>query len=82
MTPVSSAPAPAAAPVSTARPMSTLNQLSLHGKVIVITGATSVLGEALSLAVAEARVATPGRDAGRFVTSETVLSSFNAYGGV
>ncbi|WBA40865.1 SDR family oxidoreductase [Hymenobacter canadensis] len=67
MTPVSSAPAPAAAPVSTARPMSALNQFSLHGKVIVITGATGVLGEALSLAVAEAgaRVAILGRDAGR-----------------
>ncbi|WP_246010567.1 SDR family oxidoreductase [Hymenobacter perfusus] len=67
MTPVSSAPAPAAAPVSTAHPMSALNQFSLHGKVVVITGATGVLGEALSLAVAEAgaRVAILGRDAGR-----------------
>ncbi|MBC6700186.1 SDR family oxidoreductase [Hymenobacter sp. BT190] len=47
--------------------MSALNQFSLHGKVIVITGATGVLGEALSLAVAEAgaRVAILGRDAGR-----------------
>ncbi|RSK44837.1 SDR family oxidoreductase [Hymenobacter perfusus] len=47
--------------------MSALNQFSLHGKVVVITGATGVLGEALSLAVAEAgaRVAILGRDAGR-----------------
>lgn len=47
--------------------MSALDQFSLHGKVIVITGATGVLGEALSLAVAEAgaKVAILGRDAGR-----------------
>ncbi|SMB87049.1 short-chain dehydrogenase/reductase SDR [Hymenobacter roseosalivarius DSM 11622] len=47
--------------------MSSLDQFSLHGKVIVITGATGVLGEALSLAVAEAgaKVVVLGRDATR-----------------
>ncbi|SNR58173.1 SDR family oxidoreductase [Hymenobacter mucosus] len=47
--------------------MPALDQFSLHGKVIVITGATGVLGEALSLAVAEAgaKVAILGRDATR-----------------
>ena len=52
---------------STPRPKSALDQFSLHGKVIVITGATGVLGEAMSLAVAEAgaKVVVLGRDAAR-----------------
>lgn len=56
-----------AAPASTPRPASALDQFSLRGKVIVITGATGVLGEAMSLAVAEAgaKVVILGRDAGR-----------------
>jgi len=47
--------------------MSALTQFSLHDKVVVITGATGVLGAALSLAVAEAgaKVVVMGRDAGR-----------------
>ncbi|MBO0359846.1 SDR family oxidoreductase [Hymenobacter sp. BT186] len=47
--------------------MSSLDQFSLRGKVIVMTGATGILGEALSLAVAEAgaKVAVLGRDADR-----------------
>jgi NAD(P)-dependent dehydrogenase (short-subunit alcohol dehydrogenase family) len=46
---------------------SALNQFSLADKVIVITGATGVLGEAMSLAVAEAgaKVVVLGRDATR-----------------
>ncbi|MCB2406556.1 SDR family oxidoreductase [Hymenobacter lucidus] len=53
-------------PAATRRP-SSLDQFSLRNKVIVITGATGVLGESLSLAVAEAgaKVAILGRDAGR-----------------
>jgi len=66
MTTPSSAPVPAA-PVPTSCPASALDQFSLRGKVIVITGATGVLGEAMSLAVAEAgaKVVILGRDAGR-----------------
>ncbi|MDB5236791.1 MAG: short-chain dehydrogenase/reductase [Hymenobacter sp.] len=47
--------------------LSALDQFSLRDRVIVITGATGVLGESLSLAVAEAgaKVAILGRDAGR-----------------
>jgi NAD(P)-dependent dehydrogenase (short-subunit alcohol dehydrogenase family) len=47
--------------------MSALSQFSLEGKVIVITGATGVLGASLSLAVAGAgaRVAILGRNAER-----------------
>ncbi|WP_083322209.1 SDR family oxidoreductase [Hymenobacter lapidarius] len=46
---------------------SALDQFSLRDRVIVITGATGVLGESMSLAVAEAgaKVAVLGRDAGR-----------------
>lgn len=56
-----------AAAVAAPRPMSSLDQFSLHGKVVIITGATGVLGEAMSLAVAEAgaKVAVLGRDATR-----------------
>ncbi|WP_133274172.1 SDR family oxidoreductase [Hymenobacter radiodurans] len=52
---------------STPRPKAALDQFSLRGKVVVITGATGVLGEAMSLAVAEAgaKVAILGRDATR-----------------
>ncbi|GAA3951808.1 SDR family oxidoreductase [Hymenobacter algoricola] len=55
------------APVATPRHLPALDQFSLRNKVIVITGATGVLGESLSLAVAEAgaKVAILGRDAGR-----------------
>ena len=47
--------------------MSALAQFSLQDKVVVITGATGVLGAALSLAVAGAgaKVVIMGRDAGR-----------------
>ncbi|MGI4741348.1 MAG: SDR family oxidoreductase [Janthinobacterium lividum] len=47
--------------------MSSLQQFSLQGKVVVITGATGVLGEAMSLAVAQAgaKVAILGRNAER-----------------
>jgi NAD(P)-dependent dehydrogenase (short-subunit alcohol dehydrogenase family) len=47
--------------------MSALNQFSLADKVVVITGATGVLGAAMSVAVAEAgaRVVVMGRDAER-----------------
>lgn len=47
--------------------MSVLDQFSLRGQVIVITGATGVLGERMARAVAEAgaKVAVLGRDAGR-----------------
>jgi len=47
--------------------MSALTQFSLLDKVVVITGATGVLGAALSRAVAEAgaKVVVMGRDAGR-----------------
>ena len=44
--------------------MSNLNQFSLAGKVVVITGATGVLGEAFALSIADAgaRVAILGRN--------------------
>lgn len=60
-------PATAATPVSAPGRPAALEQFSLRGKVVVVTGATGVLGEALSLAVAEAgaRVAVLGRHAGR-----------------
>ncbi|RTQ48234.1 SDR family oxidoreductase [Hymenobacter gummosus] len=60
--------------------MSALSQFSLDGKVIVITGATGVLGEALSLAVAEAgaKVAILGRDAGR---ARARVAAIEALGG-
>ena len=47
--------------------MSVLNQFSLTGKVVIITGATGVLGAAMSVAVAEAgaRVVVMGRNAER-----------------
>jgi NAD(P)-dependent dehydrogenase (short-subunit alcohol dehydrogenase family) len=54
-------------PAAASHSMSSLDQFSLRGKVVVITGATGILGEALSLAVAEAgaKVAILGRDASR-----------------
>src|SRR4051812_3065000 len=47
--------------------MPSLNQFSLANKVVVITGATGVLGASMSLAVAEAgaKVAILGRNAER-----------------
>jgi NAD(P)-dependent dehydrogenase (short-subunit alcohol dehydrogenase family) len=47
--------------------MSALSQFSLQDKVVIITGATGVLGASMSLAVAEAgaRVVVMGRDAAR-----------------
>lgn len=66
MLPVTLETQPAAANGATPR-RSSLDQFSLRDRVIVITGATGVLGESLSLAVAEAgaKVAVLGRDAGR-----------------
>lgn len=48
-------------------PPTALDQFSLRGHVVVVTGATGVLGEALALAVAQAgaKVAVLGRDAER-----------------
>jgi NAD(P)-dependent dehydrogenase (short-subunit alcohol dehydrogenase family) len=59
---------------------SALSQFSLEGRVIVITGATGVLGEALSLAVAEAgaKVAILGRDATR---AQARVAAIEAMGG-
>jgi NAD(P)-dependent dehydrogenase (short-subunit alcohol dehydrogenase family) len=47
--------------------MSALSQFSLQDKVVIITGATGVLGASMSLAVAEAgaKVVVMGRDAAR-----------------
>ncbi len=60
-------PAFPAAPPNAPPRRSALDQFSLRDRVIVITGATGVLGESLALAVAEAgaKVAVLGRDAGR-----------------
>lgn len=57
-----------------------LSQFSLANKVVVITGATGVLGEALSLAVAEAgaKVAILGRNAER---AEARAAAIRAVGG-
>ncbi|MCC3153218.1 SDR family oxidoreductase [Hymenobacter sp. BT770] len=62
-TPTHSPSAPVAAP----RYLPALDQFSLRGRVIVITGATGVLGESMSLAVAEAgaRVVVLGRNDAR-----------------
>jgi NAD(P)-dependent dehydrogenase (short-subunit alcohol dehydrogenase family) len=60
--------------------MSALNQFSLVGKVVIITGATGVLGAAMSVAVAEAgaRVVVMGRDAER---GEARAAAIRAVGG-
>ena len=60
--------------------MSALNQFSLEGKVVVITGATGVLGASMSLAVAEAgaKVAILGRNAER---AEARAEAIRAVGG-
>ncbi|RZK47766.1 MAG: SDR family NAD(P)-dependent oxidoreductase, partial [Hymenobacter sp.] len=60
--------------------MSALSQFSLHDKVVIITGATGVLGESMSLAVAEAgaRVVIMGRHAGR---AEARAAAIRAAGG-
>ncbi|MCC3156665.1 SDR family oxidoreductase [Hymenobacter sp. 15J16-1T3B] len=60
--------------------LSALSQFSLDGKVIVMTGATGVLGEAMSLAVAEAgaKVAILGRDATR---AQARVAAIEAIGG-
>ncbi len=60
--------------------MSALNQFSLAGKVVIITGATGVLGAAMSVAVAEAgaRVVVMGRDAER---GEARAEAIRAAGG-
>uniref|UniRef100_A0A699QZM7 3-oxoacyl-[acyl-carrier-protein] reductase 4-like n=1 Tax=Tanacetum cinerariifolium TaxID=118510 RepID=A0A699QZM7_TANCI len=60
--------------------MSALNQFSLTGKVVIITGATGVLGAAMSVAVAEAgaRVVVMGRDAER---GEARAAAIRAIGG-
>lgn len=60
--------------------MSSLAQFSLQGKVIIITGATGVLGASMSLAVAEAgaKVVVMGRDAAR---AEERASAIRAAGG-
>ena len=60
--------------------MSSLSQFSLQDKVVIITGATGVLGAALSLAVAEAgaKVVLMGRDADR---AEARAAAIRAVGG-
>ncbi len=60
--------------------MSALSQFSLQDKVIIITGATGVLGAAMSLAVAEAgaKVVVMGRDAAR---AEARAAAIRAVGG-
>ncbi|RYU77858.1 SDR family oxidoreductase [Hymenobacter persicinus] len=60
--------------------MPSLRQFSLENKVVVITGATGVLGAALSLAVAEAgaKVAILGRNAER---AEARAAAIRAAGG-
>lgn len=61
-------------------PPAALDQFSLRGHVVVITGATGVLGEALALAVAQAgaKVAVLGRDAER---AEARAAAIRAAGG-
>jgi NAD(P)-dependent dehydrogenase (short-subunit alcohol dehydrogenase family) len=60
--------------------MSALSQFSLQDKVVIITGATGVLGAAMSLAVAEAgaKVVVMGRDAAR---AEARAAAIRAAGG-
>jgi len=71
-----SAPPPVAAP----RHLPALEQFSLRDRVIVITGATGVLGESMSLAVAEAgaKVVILGRDAAR---AQARVDAIKAAGG-
>ncbi|WP_226163788.1 SDR family NAD(P)-dependent oxidoreductase, partial [Hymenobacter terricola] len=60
--------------------MPSLNQFSLADKVVIITGATGVLGASMSLAVAEAgaKVAILGRNAER---AEARAAAIRAAGG-
>ena len=70
----------AVAPVPAPRPNSALDQFSLRDRVIVITGATGVLGASMSLAVAEAgaKVVILGRDAAR---AQARVDAIEAAGG-
>jgi NAD(P)-dependent dehydrogenase (short-subunit alcohol dehydrogenase family) len=71
---------PAVSDAAVPRHLPALDQFSLRDKVIVITGATGVLGESLSLAVAEAgaRVAVLGRNPAR---AEARVKAIRAAGG-